>query len=498
MGMYLPHTNYTSGRRGVMTAIEGLKPKKVWNHFDEIRKIPRCSKHEGKIREYILAFAKQNDLESKTDAAGNVVVSKSGTSNMKDKPTVVLQGHMDMVCEKESELDHDFSKDPIKIKRENDILTAEKTSLGADNGIGVAIALAILEDSKLEHGPIEALFTVDEETGLTGAFELEKNMLTGSKLINLDSEDFGIITVGCAGGGEITINLPLGKQSLDESLTTIAIQISGLKGGHSGIEIHKQRGNAIKILARLLWEASQEHAFHLSEINGGSKHNAIPREASAIIAVDKNDKDKFISHLKKEIENIKEELKSVDPDLTVETKEGNADKAFNQDVQFRLLNLLHGLPHGVQRMSDDIPDLVETSTNLAIIKTKEDTVSIVMSSRSSVDSALIALNNQIHAIANLADSEVEHGQPYPGWQPDLDSELLQTAKKTFEDMFGKKAEVEAIHAGLECGIIGEKFEGMDMISLGPTIKNPHTTEEIVKISTVEKIYDWTLKILTAV
>lgn len=478
-----------------MTAINGLKPKKVWKHFDEIRKIPHCSKHEGALREYILNFAKKNNLKAKTDAAGNVVVSKPAHTDAEDKPTVVLQGHMDMVCEKDSKISHDFSKDPITLKQEKDILTADGTTLGADNGIGVAIALAILEDNEVKHGSIEALFTVDEETGLTGAFELEDNMLTGSKMINLDSEDFGIITVGCAGGGEVTINLPTGKQSLDESLPTIAIQVSGLKGGHSGIEIHKQRGNAIKILARLLWSASEKHDFYLSEINGGSKHNAIPREASAVISLDKNNKDAFISYLKKEVEKIKKELASVDPNITLKTKEADANDVFNNDTQFRLLNLLNGLPHGVQRMSDDIPDLVETSTNLAIIETKKDAVSIIMSSRSSVDSALLALNNQIHAIANLTEAKVEHGQPYPGWQPNLESELLKTAKQTFKKMFEKEAEVEAIHAGLECGIIGEKFEGMDMISIGPTIENPHTTEERVKISTVEKIYRYVVKML---
>ena len=260
-----------------MLVIENLEPKSVWKHFDEIRKIPHCSKHEEKIREYIVNFAKDNNLKSKIDKTGNVVISKPASNGMENKPTVILQGHMDMVCEKNSDVDHDFSKDPIKLKLTGDVLTADGTTLGADNGIGLAISLAILEDKSLKNGPIEALFTVDEETGLTGAFAMESDMLTGKILLNLDSEDFGVITVGCAGGGDSKITLPLKTQPITGDLDNLIIKISGLRGGHSGVDAHEQRGNAIKILARILWKSAQNHDFSLTDIKGGDKHNAIPR-----------------------------------------------------------------------------------------------------------------------------------------------------------------------------------------------------------------------------
>jgi len=283
-----------------MSVIENLEPKQVWKHFDEIRKIPRCSKHEEKIRKYVLDFAKKHNLNSKTDKPDNVVIIKPASKGMEGKPTVILQGHMDMVCEKNSDVVHDFTKDPINLKLKGDILTADGTTLGADNGIGLAISLAILEDNTLKHGPIEALFTVDEETGLTGAFAMESNMLTGKILLNLDSEDFGVITVGCAGGGDSKIQLPLKTQPINGTMESMTIKVSGLRGGHSGVDIQEQRGNAVKLLTRMLWKAKKDHKFYITEIKGGDKHNAIPREAYAKISVSKVDKDMFISDLKSE------------------------------------------------------------------------------------------------------------------------------------------------------------------------------------------------------
>ena len=479
-----------------MSVIEDLEPKMVWKHFDEIRKIPRCSKHEEKIREYIVNFAKKQNLKYKTDKTGNVVINKPGTKGMEKKPTVILQGHMDMVCEKNSDIIFDFSKDSIQLKLKGDILTANGTTLGADNGMGLAMSLAILEDNNLKHGPLEALFTIDEETGLTGAFAMESDMLTGHIMLNLDSEDFGVITVGCAGGGDSQIKLPIKTQPINDSLTSLTVKVSGLRGGHSGVDINEQRGNAVKLLTRMLWEAKEDYNFYITEIKGGDKHNAIPREAYAKISVEKQDKDKFVTTLKDEGKNILQEYKPIDPNFKVDFQDIDKLKTtLTDDSQNRLLDLIHGLPHGIDKMSYGIPDLVETSTNLAKVTIDENNALISMSTRSSIKSALQDLRDRIRAIAELSGAKVEEDKPYPGWQPNLDSKLLKLSKKIFKDMYKQEAKVEAIHAGLECGIIGEKFTGMDMISIGPTIKYPHSPEEQVQVSTVDKTYKYVLKIL---
>jgi len=481
-----------------MPSIENLEPKLVWKHFDEIRKIPRCSKHEEKIREYIVNFAKKQGLKTKVDPVGNVVIMKPATAEMQNKPTVILQGHMDMVCEKNSDVTFDFSKDPIQLKITGDLLTANGTTLGADNGIGLAISLAILEDKKVRHGSIEALYTIDEETGLTGAFAMKSDMLTGKIMLNLDSEDFGVITVGCAGGGDSSIELPIKMQATlgDESLM---VKVSGLRGGHSGVDIHEQRGNAIKILTRLLWKVSQKNEFSIFDIKGGDKHNAIPREAYAKLVMEKKNKNAFVAAIKSEEKEIYDEIKPVDPNLKVDVSSCEPSKtAIERSSQVKLLNLLHGLPHGVHQMNYDIKTLVNTSTNLATISVKENTIVIGMSSRSPMKSALQDIRDRIKAIASLSDAKVSEGMPYPGWKPDLQSKILALSKKTFKDMFKTEPKIEAIHAGLECGIIGEKFLGMDMISIGPTLKNPHSPEEQLHISTVDKFYRYLLKILESV
>ena len=479
-----------------MSVIENLEPKLLWKHFDEIRKIPRCSKHEEKIRKHILNFAKKHGLKSKTDKTGNVVISKPASKGMEKKPVVILQGHMDMVCEKNSDVKHDFTKDPIKLVKKGDILTADGTTLGADNGIGLAISLAILEDNTLKHGPIEALFTVDEETGLTGAFAMESDMLTGKTLLNLDSEDFGVITVGCAGGGDTKLELPVKTQPINGNLESITIKVSGLRGGHSGVDIHEQRGNAVKLLTRMIWKASKNHEFYVTEIKGGDKHNAIPREAYAKVSIDKTNKQKFISDLKAEEKDILEEIKPIDPKFKMEVKDiEKLHTTLTNGSQSKLLNLLHGLPHGVDKMSYDIPDLVETSTNLATIDIKGNNALIGLSTRSSIKSELQDFRDRIHATAELSGAKVTEEKPYPGWKPNLGSKLLALSKKIFKDMYNKEPKVEAIHAGLECGIIGEKFPGVDMISIGPTIKYPHSPEEQVHISTVDKFYKYVSKIL---
>jgi len=479
-----------------MTSILDLEPKIVWKHFDEIRKIPRCSKHEEKIREYIVNFAKQHGLEYQVDKAGNVVVRKPASSGMENKPMVVLQAHMDMVCEKNKDVDHDFSKDPIKVKIEGEWVTAEGTTLGADDGIGVATALAILEDKNLKHPPIEALFTVDEETGLTGAFALEKDFLKGRTMINLDSEEFGIIYVGCAGGGDSTIKLAVKKEKVPDGMKVMHVFVKGLKGGHSGCDIHEQRGNAIKILARILWKVKKEMEMRIIDISGGDKHNAIPREAEATVAVENAERFKEI--VNNEAKDILEEIKPVDPDMKVEISEAKGEEGLDKKSSYKVIDLLYALPHGVLAMSYDIPDLVETSTNLAKVRLEGDKVTVVMSSRSSSKTELQATRDRIRAIAELAGAEVEEGSTYPGWKPNLDSKILKIAKEVFKEMFGKEPEIKAIHAGLETGVIGEKFPGMDMISIGPDVRNPHTPDEKVHIGSVEKFYRYVAKILERV
>lgn len=482
-----------------MSIIENLEPKVLWKHFDEIRKIPRCSKHEDKIRQYIIDFAKKQGLKTRTDKTGNVVILKPASSGMEKKPTVILQGHMDMVCEKNSDIKFDFTKDPIELKRNGDILTANGTTLGADNGIGLAIALSLLEDKTLKHGPLEALFTIDEETGLTGAFALEPNMLTGKIMINLDSEDFGVVTVGCAGGGGSNIELFIKTQKVNGNMQSATVKVSGLRGGHSGVDIHEQRANAIKLLSRMLWKAQSNHKFYISEIKGGDKHNAIPREAFAKISFDKSEKNELVSTLKSEEKSIYGEIKPIDPNFKLEVKDDEkVQTALTGDSQIKVLDLLYGLPHGVDKMSYDIPNLVETSTNLATISFNENKALIHLSTRSSIKTSLQDLRDRIHAVAQLSGAKVTEEQPYPGWKPNLDSKILKLSKKIFKDMYGNEPKVEAIHAGLECGIVGEKFPGMDMISIGPTIKYPHSPEEQVHISTVDKFYKYVQKILEAV
>lgn len=481
-----------------MPGIENLEPKLVWKHFDEIRKIPRCSKHEEKIRDYIVNFAQKQGLKSKVDHVGNVVIIKPATPGMQNKPTIILQGHMDMVCEKNSDVSFDFSKDPIQLKITGDLLTADGTTLGADNGIGLAISLAILEDTKVRHGPIESLYTVDEETGLTGAFAMKSDMLTGKIMLNLDSEDFGVITVGCAGGGDSAIELPMKTQPVPAGSEHLVVKVFGLRGGHSGVDIHEQRGNAIKILTRLLWKASQKCDFSLFDVKGGDKHNAIPREAYAKLSIDKKQKTTFLTAVKAEEKDIYEEIKPIDPNFKVDVQSCDLPKTIlDRSTQTRLLNLLHGLPHGVHQMNYDIKTLVNTSTNLATISLKENAVLIGMSSRSPMKSALQDMRDRINAIAMLSGAKISEGTPYPGWKPDLQSKILALSKKIFRDMFKTEPKIEAIHAGLECGIIGEKFPGMDMISIGPTLKNPHSPEEQLHISTVDKFYRYLLKILEA-
>ena len=409
---------------------------------------------------------------------------------MENLKTVVLQGHIDMVCEKNRDVEHDFDKDPIYPYIDGDWVKAKGTTLGADNGIGVACALAVLEAKDVEHGPLECLFTLDEETGLTGASSLKKNWLKADILINMDSEDLGTIFIGCSGGKNTAATFKAKLEKSPRNYSTFELKVAGLKGGHSGLEIHVGRGNAVKILNRAIWSYSQENNIRLAEINGGNKHNAIPREAFAVVLVPKNDEKKLKKFVAKYNDTVKAEYVSVEPDLMVSMeKHSTPEKVMDEKTQKHLLNALYAIPHGVIKMSNDIPGLVETSTNLAVVETKGKNINIVTSQRSPVASQNVDITNMVSSVLKLAGAEISYGDGYPGWAPDIHSDILKVFKSTFTKMYGKEPEVTAIHAGLECGIIKEKYPNMDMISFGPTMRDVHSPAEKLQISTVPEFYN---------
>ncbi len=470
--------------------ITDMEPKLLWKHFDEIRKIPHESGNEAKLREYVLNYARDRGFEAKADEAGNVVVQVPGSPGHEKAPAVVLQGHMDMVCEKNSDVQFDFAKDAIQLEMDGDWLTAKGTTLGSDNGIGLAAALAVAESEEVIHGPLELLFTVDEEVGLTGAGMLTPGFVTAKRLLNLDSEELGAVYIGCAGGGDSTIKLPIAGVETPGGLSCVRMRVSGLRGGHSGIDIIEQRGNAIKILARILWKATYATPLFLASLDGGNKRNAIPREARAVLIVPPDEMNTIRRLLESEAEQIKAELGGREPELTVEVvpEETLPEQVMDEITQKTLLDMLLAIPHGVETMSYDIPGLVETSNNLATVSTEAPTFVVGTSSRSSSSHALQAVRDRIRAVAELAGASLAENEPYPGWKPNLDSELIAIAKRVGEKIFGKEPELKAIHAGLECGIIGEKYPGMDMISIGPHIEHPHSPEERVNVPSVDKFW----------
>jgi dipeptidase D len=465
-----------------------LNPRLLWKHFSKILTIPHCSGSEKALGDYVLSVAASLNLPAKRDKVGNVLVSKPATPGREGAVGAILQGHLDMVCEKNSDKVHDFCKDPIKAEIRGEWVYAQGTTLGADNGIGLASALAVMEDKTLVHGPLEFLFTVDEETGLTGANKIQKGFLAGKMLLNLDSEDEGTFTIGCAGGADSTLVLPLERKKT-ASKNLYKLHIHGFRGGHSGLDINQGRGNAIKLLARVLWQAQSAARFEIVMIEGGSKHNAIPREAIALLACPPVQVRSMTTAFKKAFDKIKVEYKAVEPGAayTLDPAAGK-DFALTQECQHGLIDFLIALPHGVIAMHPEIAGLTETSTNLAIVKTGKKEFEVLCSSRSSVASALEATREIIKSVSTLAGAKAEFADGYPGWMPNLDSPLLKKLKELYVKTFGKEAEVVAVHAGLECGIIGEKFPGMDMISFGPTMKNPHSPEEHVHFGSVEKFW----------
>lgn len=475
--------------------LANLEPKSLFKFFEEILSIPRPSKHEEKMTEYLVNWAKERNLEYVSDEIGNVIIRKGATKGKENSPWVCLQSHIDMVCEKNSDKDFDFEKDAIVPKIEGEWLKADGTTLGADDGIGVATALAILDANDIEHGPIECLFTVDEETGLSGAEALSADVLKSRILLNLDSEDEGEIFIGCAGGIDTVAKLPYDKEETPDA-PAFKIMVKGLKGGHSGDDINKGLACANKILNRILWSLDKEMDLRLACFEGGNLRNAIAREANATFVVAQADVELMKEIVEKFAVDLKYEFRTTEPDMEITLSEAEKP-AFVVDMlsQDNLLNVLYACPHGVLAMSREIPGFVETSTNLASVKMKEDHFFITTSQRSSVESAKYAAAYRVESCFLLAGADVEHGDGYPGWAPNPESKILKIAVDAYKKLFNKEPIVRAIHAGLECGLIGEKYPGMDMISYGPTLRGVHSPDERLEIKTVELYWKHTLEIL---
>lgn len=475
--------------------LENLEPKGLFKFFGEILSIPRPSKHEEKMTEYLINWAKERNLEHERDEIGNVIIRKGATKGKENSPWVCLQSHIDMVCEKNSDKEFDFQKDAIVPKIEGEWLKADGTTLGADDGIGVATALAILDANDIEHGPIECLFTVDEETGLSGAEALSPTVLKSRILLNLDSEDEGEIFIGCAGGIDTVAHLPYDKEETPDA-PAFKLMVKGLKGGHSGDDINKGLACANKLLNRILWSLDKEMDLRIARLEGGNLRNAIAREAYATFVVSQPDVELMRQMVEQFTKELKYEFRTTEPDMEITLSETEKPEfVIDMLSQDNLLNVLYACPHGVLAMSREIPGFVETSTNLASIKMQEDNFFITTSQRSSVESAKYAAAYRVESCFLLAGADVEHGDGYPGWAPNPESQILKIAVEAYKKLFNKEPIVRAIHAGLECGLIGEKYPGMDMISYGPTLRGVHSPDERLEIKTVELYWKHTLEIL---
>ncbi len=474
-----------------------LEPKSVWGYFEDICQVPRPSKKEDKIRDFLLDFAKKNNLDAKRDEIGNVLISKAASPGYENRKTVILQSHIDMVCEKNSDVEHDFDVDPIIPWIDGEWVKAKGTTLGADDGIGVAAQMALLTASDIEHGPIECLFTVDEETGLSGAFALQPGFMEGKILLNLDSEDEGELFIGCAGGVDTLATLSYEAEAVPKSYVAYKLSVTGLRGGHSGDEIDKGLGNSNKILNRFLWDTQGEFGLRLHDFDGGNLRNAIPREAFAVVCVPSNTAEKFEGIFEAYAKDIAFELEKTEPNFKMELEKTTMPEwVMDADAQDKLLNALYACPHGVHAMSQRMPGMVETSTNLASVKFIEgNKIFVTTSQRSDLNSAKNDIAAMVHAVFHLAGAEVEHSEGYPGWAPNPDSEIANITAASYEKLFGKKPIVRSIHAGLECGLFLEKYPYMDMISFGPTIKNAHSPDEKINIETTRKFWDLTIDVL---
>lgn len=474
-----------------MSNLKGIEPAKVWEHFERLTEIPRPSKKEKNAAEFVKEFGEKLGLETIMDSTGNVIIKKPATRGYEDRQGIILQGHIDMVPQKNNDVEHDFENDPIDAYIDGEWVTARGTTLGADNGIGVAAAMAVLEADDLEHGPVEALITVDEETGMTGAFGLEPGLLDGSILVNMDSEDEGELYIGCAGGMDTIAYFDYKEENVPGEMTAYKIYVKGLKGGHSGLDIHLGRGNAVKILNRLMWQAQKSFGLRVASLEAGNIRNAIPREGEATVVVPAFNASEFEGFVKGYQDILKAELSSVEPDLEIFVEATDVPaKIMEEAKQHAVLKGIYGCPNGVMSYIAEMPDVVETSTSMGIATIKDGKVQVTTLQRSSVDSRKEDLGNMIRSVFELAGAEVEHKGTYPGWKPDVKSPILATMKNVYNERFSKVPEVKVIHAGLECGIIKDAYPNLDAISFGPTIRFPHSPDEKINIESTQKFWDF--------
>lgn len=479
--------------------IQNLEPKVLWKHFYNLTQIPRPSRHEKATIEFIKKFAQDLKLEAIIDEVGNIIVRKPATPGMENRKGIVLQGHVDMVPQKNSDTKHDFEKDPIDAYVDGEWVKAKGTTLGADNGIGAAAALAVLESKDLVHGPIEALFTIDEETGMTGAFGLKPNLLKGDILLNLDSEDEGELYVGCAGGLDANFKVKYTQANVPSGMVAYKLAITGLKGGHSGMDIVLGRANSIKLLFRFMYHAEKNFGLRLASIDGGSLRNAIPREAFAVVVIPSGKTKAFEESVAAYLNIYKGEFSMTEPSLSfVAEKTSMPSALIDEKAQFNLIRAIFGCPNGVVRMSDSVPGLVETSTNLARVYSDNANIYAQCLLRSSVNSAKDALADKMSAVFEIAGAEIDLTGGYPGWKPNPSSPILKVMQDVYKKKYGKTPEVKAIHAGLECGLLGGVYPNWDMISFGPTIRSPHSPDERVNIETVNKFWSFLVEVLKEV
>ncbi|MDG1040972.1 MAG: aminoacyl-histidine dipeptidase [Polaribacter sp.] len=478
------------------TEIRNLEPKSVWNNFTNLNAVPRPSKKEERVIAFMVDFGKKLNLETVVDNVGNVIIKKPATTGFENKKTVVMQSHLDMVHQKNADTVFDFDSQGIEMVIDGDWVTAKGTTLGADNGLGVAAIMSVLESKTIEHPAIEALFTIDEETGMTGAKGLESGYLDGEILLNLDTEEDDEIGMGCAGGIDITAKRTYNEETVSDNCAAFIISVSGLNGGHSGMDIHKGLGNANKIMNRILFDGFENFGLRISEINGGSLRNAIPRESKATIVIDNISKEPFFFEIKELIHNIKSEFKSIEPNLSVEVSETNLpEKIMNLGIQEGFIRSVYATLNGVYRMSPDIKDLVETSNNIAKVVVKNGEISVKCLTRSSSETNKIDVANSIRSAFELAGLEVSFSGEYPGWLPNINSDILKIVDSLYEKLHGEKAKIAACHAGLECGILGQNYPKMDMVSFGPTILGAHSPDERASISSTQKFWKFLLEIL---
>ena len=476
--------------------IRNLEPKALWNNFADLNAIPRPSKKEERVIEFIKNFGNKLGLETFEDEIRNVIIRKPASPGMENRKPIVLQGHLDMVCQKNNDTDFDFDSQGIDMYVDGDWVRARGTTLGADNGLGVAMMLAILESKEIKHPAIDALFTIDEETGMTGALNLKGGILKGEILLNMDTEEDDEIGIGCAGGIDVTANRSYNEEETPEGSVGYTITVKGLNGGHSGMDIHKGLGNANKIMNRLLLDGFENFGLQIAEISGGSLRNAIPRESTAKIIVAAMYDDAFVFDMQEVISDIQAEFKTMEPNLTIEiTKADLPKKVMDLGVQEGFIRGIYAAHNGVYRMSADIKDLVETSNNIARVIVKDGEITIQNLTRSSVESSKMDLANALRAAYELFGCEVTFAGSYPGWTPNVNSEILDLLVKIYEKQNGSKPNVAACHAGLECGILGTNYPDMDMISFGPTIHGAHSPDERASISSSQKFWKFVLEIL---